>query len=321
MKARAAKKGKKKSTPRKGPNLKVVGAFAIALFALTVLLFQEGAKACVVDLPDSSKFRYEPWMVFANSEMNSFRMIEVERAVRLGGSDLKLFGDALVSLYTPDIEIKIADVDRVIQVSYPLAEQGVTVNILKLQSGTKDILITQLEKSEPRISGNESGTLIFNLQAKATLSRNPQGRTNAYIAITESDLYYVEGYSYSLQMLTRTVKLGKSSDNAYMKTQLLMHGYALLTGGLKNIVGFSLLEFKEKTNGVKYVMKAVAVDSGQTLSRQVLIFETQNEFDANINAAKSTFIDRRERACSAEQYLLGSQFMPLDQLRTALQGL
>ena len=314
------KKDERQANRKRGPNLKIVGLFVLALLGLTLLLFSENTKPCVLEVPDSTKFQYLSGMVFANSQMNSLRVIDVGRAVLLGASDLELFGNVLVSLRDPTIEVTIANVNRVVQVSYPLADKEVTVNVLNLQAAAREQLAARIDRSNLAAESVESGIPIFTVRAHPVGS-NPNSLTNAFIALAGSDLYYVEGYASSFRMLTLTLQLGLKGDGSHVRTELLMRGYALLMGGLNNVVGFSLTEFKEKTNGVEYVLKVVAVDSGEVQSRQVLVFETQKEFDSNAESARATFLERNEKACNAGQYVLGMQSLALDKLRTALQGL
>jgi len=196
----------------------------------------------------------------------------------------------------------------------------VTVNVLNLQAATRDQVATQITKSNLRVEAIEFGVPVYTVRAHPAGS-DPNKLENAFIALSGLDFYYVEGFAYSFKMLSHTLELGLKGDGSYMKTDLLMRGYVLLTEGLNNIVGFSITTFKDKPNGVQYEMKAVAVDSGQVVQRQVLIFETQKEFDSNAGSARATFLERNARACYAGQYVLGIQSMSLDKLRTALQGL
>lgn len=311
---------KKKPTRKSGPNLKVIGLFVLALALLTLVLFSEGTKPCVLDVPDSSKFVYDPAMAYANPDMTSLRVINVQRALILGGTDLELFGNTLVSTPDPKLDITLANVNQIIQVSYPFTEQGVTVNVLNLKQATKDQITTLIATHNLKVEQVEAGISIYTIRAHPAGS-DPNKLENAFIALAGSDFYYVEGFAYSLRMLAHTLEIGLKGDSSYVKTDLLMRAYALLTGGMTNIVGFSYTQYKDKANGVEFTLKAVAVDSGQVTTRQVLVFGSQKDFDTNSESAKGVFLERNDRTCSAGQFLTGTQVVGLDKLRTALQGL
>lgn len=320
MKSKGKMKPQGRKADARGPNLKVVGLFAIALFCLTVILFYESAKPCALTVPDASDFQYELWMAFSNSQMSSFRMINVEQVMLLRGADPELLGGTLISLNRPQFDVHVTEVRRVVQVTYPFAERETTVNVLTLEPGTMHALSVKLE-SETKPVGSQSGVSIFSVQARAIPPSGTGGLTNAYVALAASDLYYVEGYAFSREKLEHMLELGITGDGAYIRTPPLMQSYTLLKEGLKDLVGFSIIEFREKSNGVKYVLKAVSVEGDQVTSKQVLVFETQEELGSNFNAAKTMFFGLNEKACLAGKYLVGIQPRPLSDLKKALQAL
>ncbi len=312
---------KTKTQKAKGPNMKIVGLFIFCLIGLTVLLLSQSTKPCVLDVPNSSSFVFDDAMIFANSRMTSLRVIYVERVIKLGGT-LPFFGSSLVSIPDQGIQVVVDDVNKIAQLSYPFADLGLTVNVLSLQDTPMTQLAAKIGASKLKIAGVESGVNVYVVSAYESnpASSNPS-LTNAYVALAGSNLYYVEGHQFAYQMLTYTIHLGLKGDGSFARTEMLMKAYVLVTQGVNNLVGYSYTPYTDQVNRVAIVLKAVGVDSSQVISRQVLVFETQSQFDQNVDSAKGTFLNKNEQACNAGQYLVGNQPLPLDNLRAALQGL
>jgi hypothetical protein len=270
-----------------------------------------------MDVPDPSGFVLDDSMLFANEKMASFRVIFAERIARLGGENIPIFGNSLVLIPSAGINVRVIDVSRIVEISYPFAEQGLTVNVLTLQNTTANQLVVErIRSSHFMVVALVSGIKVYLVQAAPST-----GPTNAYVAISGSDLYYAEGHDFAHQMLAYTLDLRVNGDGSYARTDLLKKAYLLLTQGITNIVGYSYTPNVQKSNGVAMVLKVVALDPDQVESRQVLVFESQSAFSTNVDSARDTFLNKNEQACYAGQYVVGSERLPLSSLRSAIQGL
>lgn len=294
--------------------------FAIALI-ISVVVAYALTKPCKIDLPESAGLRYEPWMPYVSSESVRFRIVYLERLLAAGLGTEALFGQELLSLQKPQLNITVGEASNVLDVAYPFtAEEDEIVNVLTL---TERALV----KTEEALLGanvslveRRGGISIYSVVPLPGVPGGPPRPRTAYLAINGQNLIYVEGGSFALESLRRTIDRFQKRNDLLFDSLIIREAYALATKDLPELV--AVLGFSQGQNQARvvYDLKAIGHESGQLRVNKVLSFSNTDEMSKNLDSAKALFTDGKDSICQAEAHILASSSRPLNELREQLQS-
>jgi len=260
-------------------------------------------------------------MAYIGNENIKFRVVYLKRLLAAGLETEILFGQNLVSLRKPQLNITLGEADEVMDVAYPFtAEQDQIVNVLTLtQSGLVKIDIALSVAGD--LVEKRGDTAIYSVVPQISPGATAPRSKFAYLAVKERSLVYVEGRAFALGTLTRTLDMHEKGSGLLFDSSRIREAYYLATRDLPEpiaVLGFSEVENQAK---VIYDLKAVGEQSGKLRVSKVLSFASPDDVTRNLDSARELFLDSKDSTCQAQSHLLASSVRPLSELREQLQSL
>ena len=281
----------------------------------------EFTKPCKIDLPANVEFQEETWMTYIGDENIRFRAVYLNRLLAAGLETEILFGQNLVSLRKPQLNIRLGETDEVMDVAYPFtAEQDQIVNVLTLTQSAL-IKIDNALSAGGDLVQKRGDTAIYSVVLELSPGATAPRSRLAYLAVNGRSLVYVEGGAFALGTLTRTLDMHENRDGLLFDSPRIREAYHLATKDLPQpiaVLGFSELENQAK---VTYSLKALGDQSGKLRVTKVLSFASPDDMTTNLDSARELFLDSKDSTCQAQSHLVASSVRPLNELRVQLQSL
>ena len=260
-------------------------------------------------------------MTYIGYESIRFRVVYLNRLLATGLETETLFGQNLVILRKPQLNITVGEIDEVLDVAYPFtAEQDQTVNVLTLTESALIKIDNALSVAGDLVE-KRGDTVIYSVVLEPSQGSTAPRSRLAYLAVTGRILVYVEGGAFALGALRRTLDMHPKESGLLFDFPKIREAYYLATKDLAEpiaVLGFSEVENQAK---VTYSLKAVGEQSGQLHVRKVLSFAGPDDVTRNLDSAQELFLDPKDSTCQAQTHLVASSVRPLSELREQLQSL